>query len=139
MQRALRASAQAVLRSSFTSAASRSEAPDWRPRVVHARGFAPYGCSAARKVHKTEIQAIENTIIGHLDETIASMLQPLPGFALNHNISLRVGRILHQNSCISTRPDPHLQEVQAPPSRNTSLHRDRPGEAASVRALLPHV
>lgn len=74
---------------SATSARSSSQDAAWQPRLIHCRGFAPFGCGTPDKLRKQELADVQDKMLGVADETMRAALTPLGGFALNHKVTFR--------------------------------------------------
>lgn len=75
---------------STTHGTSNSSQDGWTLRLVHIRGFAPFGCGPADKLRKQELQVVQTPILSVCDNDLRQCLTPLGGFALNHNMSFKV-------------------------------------------------
>lgn len=74
---------------SRTTASSSHDDDDWRPKVIHLRGWAPFGCAAAQKLQKQEAIDTYNFIPTLVDAEPQEALSPTPPFLLNHCLGYR--------------------------------------------------
>lgn len=79
-------------RASTTSASSQaSDARHaWMPKLIHVKGFAVWVCSAEQKLRKLDLTRVQQQILACAPERLRSHLEPMPGSALNHNVSFKV-------------------------------------------------
>lgn len=65
--------------------ATSSGSSSWRPRLVHVRGFAPFG--TGHRINKLEAKTIQESIMSILDEADKMKLSPLHPFVQNHQVT----------------------------------------------------
>lgn len=71
-----------------SSATSISAGTSWRPRLIHVRGFAPYGSGV--RTHKRDAKALQEQVMATLSSEDRSGLSALERFVQNHQASWNV-------------------------------------------------
>lgn len=80
-------------RSSSAGRASSARTRDTRertPGIIHIKGFAPFGCDASKKLRKGDAENALQDLYGKLDAELRAALSPMPTYAINHSLSMRV-------------------------------------------------
>lgn len=73
-----------------SAASSAGDTNSWRPRLVHVKGFAEHGRPSSHKARKGQMEQIQATLLRSVPKHISECLAPMGGFALNHQVSIRV-------------------------------------------------
>lgn len=83
-----------IINTSSTAQSSSSVAPPaddgWRPRVVHVRGWAPFGCSATHKLNKKEAIDFQAEIDKRLTEEWKDKARCMGPLVMSHSLSLEI-------------------------------------------------
>lgn len=81
-------------RTSTGSRTSASSSPqtcdDWVPRVLHWRGWAPYGSNDSSKISRTEAEQVHAQILDRVPEDLRPGIKLLSPFVKNHSVSAEI-------------------------------------------------
>lgn len=95
-----------------TSSGSTRDPNEWKPRLIHIKGFAPYGCETNKKLRKGYAENALQDLYQRLDGDLRSAVYPMPPFAINHGLSMRV--VNNQDPWdIARRLDEFIQDIKA--------------------------
>lgn len=67
----------------------RGPLPQWSPRMLYLRGWAPYGCPTSHNISREEAAALDLKVRKALGP-VADQLESLPPYVCNHQISFRI-------------------------------------------------